>query len=505
MIFSRLRGLLMVCALGAVWPLAALAGGHDTALPPRVSLALAQAGVPEGALAVLVAPLAPQRLPVLRHRAHMAVSPASVIKLVTTYAALDMLGPHFTWRTQFYSDGPISQGVLRGNLYVRGGGDPKLVHERIRDIFAHLRALGVRVILGDMVLDRSAFDLPQTSAAAFDDQPLRPYNATPDALLVNFKSLSLQFEPDPARGVARVTTQPPLVGLRVDAALPLSDQSCTDWRAKLQARFDDPNAIRFEGGYPRSCAAQDWNVAYQDPSSYAARTLQGLWYDTGGALTGTVRSGQTPPRARLLHEAHSLPLAELIKDVNQWSNNVMAQQMFLTLGRVRPLHAGQASPADSLAAFAASAAAGQPVVMLHAAQFERSRHVLAQWWQRRLGMREQAPVLDNGAGLSRHERISPDALVALLRHAAAHPHAASFVQSLAQAGVSGTAASMTNPAIATRAWLKTGTLRDVAGIAGYVDARNGTRYAVAAFINHPNAPAARPALQALLEWTAELP
>ena len=488
--------LLLATLAGLALPVAAQPAAPAGALPPGVSAALARAGVPASAFSALVVSLDASAQERLRYRASTSVNPASVMKLVTTYAAIDLLGPDFTWNTRFYSDGEVSQGVLRGNLYVRGGGDPKLVLERIQAAFMNLQDQGVRVILGDLVLDHSAFELPAMDPGAFDGEALRPYNASPDALLVNFKSVVLTFQPDTTAGVARVTSEPPMAGLDIDATVPLSRTGCGDWRGSLQARFNDANTIRFEGRYPGSCGERVWPVAYQDPASYAARSLEGLWRATGGAITGEVRAGLTPPGARLLHEARSLPLSDIITDVNQWSNNVMAQQVFLTLGQLSPTRVlTESSLADRLA----------PV---RTARFERSREVVASWWKRTFGLRYTAPVMDNGAGLSRIERITPEALVGLLRHAAVHPKGEQFVQSLSIAGVSGTTARMArgaNSAARGNAWLKTGTLRDVTGIAGYVNAANGARYAVVGFINHPNAPAARPALEALVEWTAGQP
>ncbi|WP_247655985.1 D-alanyl-D-alanine carboxypeptidase/D-alanyl-D-alanine endopeptidase [Hydrogenophaga aromaticivorans] len=480
--------------LGALaLPSAALA---DDALPPTVQAALRRAAVPASAVSALVVPVSGDRGERLRHRAGQPINPASVMKLVTTYAAIDLLGPDFTWRTRFYTDGVVDKGALRGNLYIQGGGDPKLVLERIQTAFFALQDRGVQVVLGDVVLDHSAFELPARDPGAFDGEALRPYNASPDALLVNFKSVVLKFQPDSALGVAHVLSEPPMAGLVIDPTVPLSRKGCGDWRGALQARFDDANAIRFEGQYPLACGERVWPVAYQDPASYAARALEGLWRASGGAITGQVRNGLTPPGATLLHEAHSLPLSDIITDVNQWSNNVMAQQVFLTLGRLNPVRQE------------ARTVPREHITPLRAGRFERSRDVVARWWTTTFGIRHAPPVMDNGSGLSRDERITADALAGLLRHAAAHPKGAQFVQSLSVAGVSGTAARMArSPRSAARgnAWLKTGTLRDVTGVAGYVNAVNGTRYAVVGFINHPNASAARPALEALVEWTAAQP
>jgi serine-type D-Ala-D-Ala carboxypeptidase/endopeptidase (penicillin-binding protein 4) len=468
----------------------------QTPLPPSVVAALRQASIPAEDLAALVVPVKADAPPRLRHRVDAAINPASVMKLVTTYAAMDLLGPDFTWNTRFYTDGKIENGVLRGNLYVQGGGDPKLVLERIQEAFIALQNKGVQVVMGDMVLDHSAFELPDHDPAEFDGEALRPYNASPDALLVNFKSVILTFEADPTAGVAHVRSEPPLEGLAIDALVPLSRGGCGDWRGALQARFDDPNSIRFEGKFPRACGEKVWPVAYQDPASYAARAFEGLWRASGGAITGKVKSGVTPPDVRLLHEARSLPLSDIITDVNQWSNNVMAQQVFLTLGQLTP------PKVDAMTVPRA------PLTPMRPGRWERSREVLKQWWTTTFGIRYKQPVVENGSGLSRDERITPEALAALLQHAARHPRGDQFVQSLSVAGVKGTAARIgRSPTSAAHgnAWLKTGTLRDVTGVAGYVNAANGTRYVVVGFINHPNATAGRAALEALVEWTAAQP
>lgn len=469
---------------------------RDTSLPAPVAQALQRAGIPPGAMSALVVPVDPRERDRLHVRSDTPVNPASVMKLVTTYAALDLLGPDFTWSTRFYTDGQVRGGALHGNLYVRGDGDPKLVMERLQEAFFALQARGVQVILGDMVLDHSAFELPPHDPAAFDGEALRPYNAAPDALLFNFKSVILRFTPDRARGLAIVSSEPPLEGLTVDASVPLAQGACGDWRGVLQARFDQPEAIRFEGRYPAACGEQTWSVAYQDPASYAQRAFEGLWRASGGAITGHVRSGQTPPGVHLLHEARSLPLIDVITDVNQWSNNVMAQQVFLTLGRL-----------PSLAMDEARGISGRSLQPARTGRFERSRETLRNWWVRTFGLKVAPPVLDNGSGLSRTERITPESLANLLRHAAAHPRGEAFVQSLSVAGIKGTAARIGQRAGSLargNAWLKTGTLRDVSGIAGYVNALDGRRYVVIGFVNHDNASAARPALDALVEWTAAL-
>ncbi|KQP12830.1 hypothetical protein ASF43_20050 [Pseudorhodoferax sp. Leaf267] len=476
--FRRLCLLAGLWAASGIGPALAAPAGADQPLPAGVATALARARVPRDAVAMLVLPLHGDAAR-LRHRADEAMNPASVMKMVTTLAALDTLGSGYTWTTRFYADGPVLDGTLNGNLYIQGGGDPKLVLERIDAAFRQLQALGVRRVRGDMVLDHSIFDVPAHDPAAFDNEPLRPYNVAPDGLLVNFKALILRFTPQTEGHTVLVTSEPPLAGVTVDAQVPLApDQACGDWRAALQADFSDPAQARFLGRYPARCGEREWAVAYIDPASYASRALLALFRVAGGQVDGTVREGRPPARARLLMGAPSLPLAEVIADVNKRSNNVMAQQLVLTLAAQRHVPARMADGRDAITA----------------------------WWRRFVGAATPAPLLENGAGLSRDERITPAALGRMLQLAGQHAEADAYLQSLSLAGVDGTTERMRERGlvhVVGNAWLKTGSLRDVASVAGYATGRSGRRYVVVGIVNHANAPAARPALDALLEWAVD--
>ena len=414
----------------------------------------------------------------LSHRADASVNPASVMKLVTTYAALHTLGPNFTWKNRVYIDGLIVRGgVLEGNLILRGSGDPKLVLERIQDLFAQVQAKGVREVRGDIILDRSIFQVPDKNPADFDDEPLRPYNAAPDGLLVNFKSLIFTFTPDEAGQRVLIKSEPPIAGVAIPTELAMGGGGCANWKTNLKADFYTPSKIEFAGRYPAHCGEKVWSVAYSEPRAYAGRVIDAMWRASGGTLTGTVREDAVPRSARPLLTADSLTLAEIIADVNKFSNNVMAQQVFLTLSAQK----GRAS-------------------------FEASKKQLAAWWQKNLPS-YSLPVIENGSGLSRKERTSALALTGLLQHAAASPHAEVFANSLSIAGVDGTVTRMrernpTSEALGN-AQLKTGTLNNVAALAGYATGRSGQRYSIVAIINHQSAGAARPALDKLVEWTVK--
>ncbi|RYZ10996.1 MAG: D-alanyl-D-alanine carboxypeptidase/D-alanyl-D-alanine-endopeptidase [Comamonadaceae bacterium] len=444
--------------------------------PAGVEAALARAKVPREAVTLLVADAEGVRPPRLAWRTQVPVNPASIMKLVTTYAALDLLGAAYTWPTTVYVEGRIANGVLDGNLYLRGQGDPKLVLERAWLLLRRIRGLGIDRVNGDIVLDRSAFDAAASDAdpAAFDGEPLRPYNATPDALLVNFKSVVMNFSPERGGGSAVVSYDPPLAGVATQASVPLAAGDCGDWRGGLRADFSDPNRIRFAGSYPSACADRSWAVAYSEPRSYGLRALGGLWAQTGGTVGGQMREGRVPAGLAPAFQVDSPPLAEVIRDINKYSNNVMAQQLFLTIG----------------------------LTQKNQGSFEASRSAVGQWWRERIGTGEAQPVLDNGAGLSRDGRISAAALGRMLQIAWRSPVMPELVASLPSIGVDGTLRRRSLRS-GGAAHLKTGSLRDAAGVAGYVHGASGHRYVLVAIANHANAAAARPAFDALVDWATQ--
>ncbi len=530
--FERLGAIRLRAALAtraACLAACALAACPAWALPAEVLAALARAGVPQGAISVVVsaipvaAPATSASTPVaatitdtanlamstvsavltaaappaprLSHRADASSNPASVMKLVTTYAALDTLGPGYTWKNRVYVDGLVGQngqsGVLDGNLVIRGSGDPKLVLERIQDLFAKVRAKGVREVRGDIILDRSIFTVPDKNPADFDDEPLRPYNAAPDGLLINFKSLIFTFTPDAASQRVLITSEPPIAGVDIPTEMPLSAGACGNWRSALQADFATPHKVSFAGRFAGACGPQVWAVAYNEPRAYAGRVIEAMWRASGGALTGKVREDATPRSARALLTAESLPLVDIIADVNKFSNNVMAQQVFLTLSL----------SAKALAtATASNPVAPRSAIMAgEAATLATSREVVQRWWRSTISA-DDAPTIDNGSGLSRTDRITAQALSRLLQAAYASPFMPELMSSLPITGVDG---SLRRNRLKTQgsAHLKSGTLRDVVGVAGYVLATSGRRYVLVMIVNHPNASAARPAIEALLDWT----
>jgi serine-type D-Ala-D-Ala carboxypeptidase/endopeptidase (penicillin-binding protein 4) len=458
----------LALALGSAFAAAA-------ALSPEIQQALQRERIPQDAVAFVVQE-AGTGTTRLSHNATQAMNPASVMKLLTTYAALDELGPAYNWKTPLWLAGPIKNGVLEGNVHLQGRGDPKLTIERVWLALQRIRAMGINEIRGDIVIDQSAFIVPETSTAEFDNEPLRPYNARSQALLLNLSAVIYTFTPDVARGVAVVSAEPQLDGVQVDATVSLSNGPCGDWRGALKAALGDPLQMRFAGSYPSSCGERFWALAHSDARQYTARLLMTLWRSGGGKLGGTVREGAAPSDTAPTFELASPPLADVVRDINKYSNNVMAQQLLLTLGLHR--NGGlRVAPEDA-------------------------RDALKSWLRERQGELLDSVVIDNGSGLSRQTRLSAALLARVLQRAWSSAVMPELMASLPVTGLDGTLRrSRGNAATTGRAHLKTGSLRDVQALAGYVLGASGKRYVLVAMVNHPNAGAARTALDALVQWT----
>jgi serine-type D-Ala-D-Ala carboxypeptidase/endopeptidase (penicillin-binding protein 4) len=449
-------------------------------LPKTVADALRDAYVPQSSVAIVVQEVGSARSS-LSLNAGKSMNPASVMKLVTTYAALELLGPAYRWKTEAYTSGTLRDGLLEGELMLKGYGDPRLDYESFWMLLRALRGKGLREIRGDLVLDRSFFAASNGSPKDFDGEDLRPYNVLPDALLVHYKSLRFAFVPEPDAGTVRVYAEPRPPGLELVNGLRLAAGNCPEGRAfreVLEPLFSagPPPRVAFTGRYPVSCGEKELNVALLAPDQQVAGVLRELWSELGGAWTGRARAGEVPEGARLLHTHESAPLAEMVRDINKFSNNVMARQLYLTL----------------------ASAANEPPARAELAA-ETVRH-----WLNVKGIAAPELSIENGAGLSRSDRLSAASLAALLQAAWKSPAMPEFIASLPLAGLDGTFRKrLIGEPVSGQAHMKTGLLSDARAMAGYVLDRSGRRHVVVMMMNHPHAPEAEAAGDALLRWVYE--
>ena len=409
--------------------------------------------------------------------------PASVMKLVTTYAALNILGPNYTWYTTAFIDGTIQNQTLSGSLYIRGSGDPSLTAERMRDLLLQVKTAGIRHIQGDIIIDTSAYDIPLIDPAAFDGEPLRPYNVRPESLLVNYKTFTFSFNPLLAKNgdSIPVVMTPNLAEVAYNLEIPVNNQRCGDWQKGLDADFTDVKNIQFNGSFPLNCGPKQWYIAYPDPVNYSVRIIQALWDELGGTLQGSIGFGTLPTHAKLVGYQESKSLTEVVRDVNKYSNNVIAQSVFLALSLPKQNSFLRAAP------------------VVFPASYERSRNILNQWWANHLPNSE-APIIENGSGLSRVEAITAQSLADLLQAAWQSPVMPEFISSLPIVAIDGT---MRRSKAAANAHIKTGSVRNVTTRAGYVLSKNAERRIFVFMINSDKAHEAKDIIDFMIDWAAE--
>ncbi|WP_426223588.1 D-alanyl-D-alanine carboxypeptidase/D-alanyl-D-alanine-endopeptidase [Psychrobacter sp. DWR1-2-3] len=488
--------------------------------------------------------------PLLSYQADIARTPASTMKLVPSFIALDTLGADFVWHTRVYHTGIIVGDKLYGDLIIQGSGDPKMTHERLQQLLYKVQTAGIRHINGDIIVDSAIFKNVTKNPAAFDNSPLRPYNASPDGFLVNFSSIGIQSYPlDNTR--AQLTYTPQLASYQLPSMINIRSAACGQARYSLAPQWQ-PTQLTLNANLPDSCGEHAFYVAYPDAKDFAARVIASKWQTLGNKLTGKVISQEAPylsnkntkeaksPRGLAAIAISPLPivsypslnLTQQIYDINHFSNNVMTEQVALSIGAydkaginstsinkagsdkvnadkagVNKVDVNQESTdtdkvihqqATSLYQF------GQPP----ATNYSQALQAINHWWQTKLT--SPPPHLTNGSGLCRDCTISAENLSELLTYAYEQPNFDAYVSSLGIAGVSGTISAhserLPESQAIGRAWIKTGTLNNVTSMAGYVKGLSGQDYVVVGLINSDqalNAYTARPVLDAMLDWTAQ--
>jgi len=397
---------------------------------------------------------------------------------VTSFAALNQLGPGYVWTTDVWANGMIVDGVLSGDLVIKGHGDPTLTLERMWLLQRELRARGVRHIRGNLVLDLSHFELPASDPGAFDGEPFALYNAAPGPLVANFNATTLRLKPDEKQVL--IVPDIALPGVALTSRLVLTDGTeCNDWKDALTPALPDPERLELvvTGHYARRCGERAWSLNLFEPAATFDFIFRGLWAESGGTLTGATVPGMAPATEPLLTFA-SEPLTDALTRLNKYSNNLMTRNLFLTLGAER--YGAPATP-------------------------EKGARAVDDVLTRR-GVPTRKLVLENGAGLSRIERISADALNQMLRAAYRSPLFAEFESALPIVAIDGTLKRRFNgSSLSGNAHLKTGTLRDVSALAGYVFTAGGQRVSFVMLVNHANADRSEAAQRALLEWVHTTP
>lgn len=438
------------------------APARDSQLPPAVLQVMKRVGIPASGLSIYVRDANTDEV-VLQVNDNQPRSPASVIKVLTTYVALETLGPGYTWKTRAYRHGKLSNGVLNGDLYVVGGGDPYLTAEHWWRFVQSLRQRGLAKITGDFVIDRSYFAPAEGNRADFDAQPFRSYNVLPDALMVNFQTSNFTMIAHPDKARPEVTINPHPANLVIRNQLRVGPGRCQGYNRGVTFDMpdpDDPNTIAIRGVLAAACGRYAISRAVMTAPDYAYGTFRTFWTQSGGQLDGTLKLAPLAEQARLFHTFESVPLADVIRLVNKFSNNMMARHLLLTLGLERY---------------------GAPATV------ENGREAVRAWLAER-GIEIPGFVLDNGSGLSRIERLTARGLGEVLDAAWHSPFMPELAASLPLAALDGTLRQRFDvPGMQGRLRMKTGRLDHVSGLAGYVHAASGRTFVVVILVNHPGA------------------
>ena len=503
--YAQFSGL--VLTLLFINPLLIQAAAAQPSIPNSVEQAIKRSGISKESISIAVTEIPsaanpkPAARSILSWRDEVAMNPASTIKLLTTLVALDVLGPKYRWKTDLFTDGAIKNGTLKGNIYFVGHGDPKWIPEELIKLTKQLRQLGVQRIDGNLIFDRSAYTKQVMEENSIDGETLRAYNVPPDPLLYAFRTISFQINPNKNGDAFNITYTPKLARFTIQNELTMSSAPCEG--VKRDIRLDiipNPNEINtsqlnnrsaiqwravFTGEISRYCKNLSFNVVKFDPDTFLTLGFTAAWEEAGGKWSRPPngQAGSVPIYARPLLSYEGLTLLDASQDINKLSNNVMARQVFLTLGLEK-----MGKPTD----------------------ITSSEKVIHAWLNQR-GLQFPELIIENGSGLSRNEAISARNLNKLLISGQELPISDVFLSTLPLVGSEGTVRhrlinqmrNFLHLKKKPEARIKTGSLDNVRSISGYVFSKSGRIYAVTSFINDPKANRGQEIHDQLLTWLLE--
>ena len=436
----------------------------EAELPPELAAAIKDADFSSDGIGLFIQGVDNEK-PLVALHADLFLNPASVIKLVTTAAALDMLGQGYRWSTEVMYTGNIEGHTLKGDLYIRGNGDPYLTPERFWRLLNRIYIAGIHRITGDVLIDNSYFEPGKVDYAAFDQQPYRTYNVGPNAVLVGFQATEFHLDidttgTDPA---VKITPFPQSPRLRIINQVKLVNGSCNAWKKRLSLQTRN-NAgmleVVFSGNYALACKQRTLYRRVSEAQDHYQHFFLPLWNQIGGSVDGKITQGIVPADAKRLLEESSISLAEAVRLVNKFSNNVMTRQILLSMGAQE---------------FGPPGTTDKGIAAVNA-------------WLVEHKLDHPDLQLDNGAGLSRDARISAGLLGELLLHVFKQAYMPEFIAALPVSGYDGTMAHRFNDTpLVGHAHIKTGLLDFVQSMAGYVTTATGKRYVVVLLHNDKRA------------------
>lgn len=450
--------LVALAPTGALSAPAAATGAATGELPQTIRRILDTTPLSSSRTGVLVFDL-DQRQPVYEHNADELLNPASNMKILTTVAALSILGPEYRFATEVLVDEEPVGGVLKGNLYLRGKGDPSLDTERLFRIVRELRFLGLKEIQGAIVVDDTYFDDQYDGPGWEQDDSDRPYMAGAGAVSLNFNAVGIHVHPgDKQGGKARVSLDPPSDYLILEDRTETAPRSGRQRIEVNSLAEGNKQRIVVSARMPAGRRGGTFYRRISNPPLYTGETLKAMLVEQGVPVKGRVRLGAAPARLRPFYVTHSEPLAVLIHKLNKWSQNHMSEMLLKAMG------------AETL---------GAP------GTWAKGAAAVEGFLAKEVGIPRGALVMRNGSGLNDTNRISARQLVQVLIWAREQLLVApELLTSLPVAGVDGTTRNrMGGTPAQGRIRAKTGTLQNVTALSGYATSLGGKTYAFAIMVN----------------------
>jgi len=424
------------------------------ALPQEISSFINKSKIPPKDISIYIKEVGSSNV-IASLNADMVRKPASVVKVMTTYAALLKLGFDYRWPTKFYISGRKSGTILRGDLVVKGFGDPTLSNDDLDSIVKQIKNSGIKQITGNIVIDRSYFSVKSTNSSHFDNNTYSPYNAMPDAMMFNERTSTVCITPK-SKSVYKELNDP---SYRLVNNIKFVNKSCKGQYAWAGSKVDESGAspkLILSGKLSKRCGKRKVCKVVTKPYKAFYYALKDRLKSNGIVVKGTLRLKRMPKNAKLLFTHYSKSLEKIVSKTAKKSNNLYARHLMLYLG---------------------AKVYGAPATL------KKGRNAINLILKQKGALHRNTHYIDNGCGLSRSSKMSAKTFADMYENAYYH-YGQRWMNTLSIAGKDGTIKKRFRNTVAkNRAWMKTGTLKNVKNIGGYVKNRKGTLYTVVIIVN----------------------
>jgi D-alanyl-D-alanine carboxypeptidase/D-alanyl-D-alanine-endopeptidase (penicillin-binding protein 4) len=425
------------------------------ALPSEVAKIIRNSGIPSKDISLYIKEAGKSQRVVAALNANTTRTPASVIKVLTTYAAVLKLGFDYRWPTQFYTAGSLKNGVLHGDLLIKGFGDPTLSEKDLPTIVSRIKAKGIRKITGNIVIDRSYFNVGTKNNSGFDKHTYSPYNAMPDAMMFNQRVSTICVVPNKNDVHKKVPDGSYVLRNRLQRV----NKPCRGRYSWPAVKIDEHQAVPeviLKGKISKRCGKRNICKVITKPYKSFYYALKDALGRAGVAVQGEMKIGKISQNARILFTHYAKPLEQIIAKTAKKSNNLYARHLLLLLGAKQY---------------------GAPATL------SKGRRAVKEILRKAGALGNGTLYIDNGSGLSRKAKLNAK-LLATMYDSAYNRYGMRWMKTLSIAGVDGTIKKrFRGTAVHRRAWMKTGTLKRVKNIGGYVKSRSGRLYTVVIIVN----------------------